>query len=53
LGDLAEAMGVKTKVIGLPKWEKLHESMEAGNSSDLARRMSIDELQEALNPTNR
>lgn len=48
LGDLATAMGVDMDVIGLPAWEKAHESMSAGNSSDLARRMSVDELQKAL-----
>ena len=49
LGDLAEAMGAKMNVLGLPKWEKKHESMGPGNSSDRARRMSVDELKEALN----
>lgn len=44
LGDLAEAMGAKMKVTGLPAWEKLHESMGPGNSSDKARRMSVGEL---------
>ena len=48
LGDLAEAMGARMKVLGLPLYEKLHESMGAGNSSDRARRMTIDELKEAL-----
>lgn len=48
LGDLAEAMGVKTRIIGLPEWEKRHESMAKGNSSDLARRMSVDEIKQAL-----
>lgn len=48
LGDLAEAMEVGMEVIGLPAWEKKHESMTEGNSSDLARRMSVDELKEAL-----
>lgn len=48
LGDLTEAMDVEMDVIGLPPWEKKHESMAEGNSSDLARRMSVDELKEAL-----
>lgn len=48
LADLAGAMGVKMHVIGLPAWEKLHESMSEGNSSDLARRMSINELKSEL-----
>ncbi len=48
LGDLAEAMGVKMKIIGLPAWEKKHESMEDGKCSNDARRMSVEELREAL-----
>lgn len=48
LGDLAGVMGVQADVIGLQPGEKLHESMDAGNSSDTARRMSVDDLREAL-----
>lgn len=48
LGDLAEAMGAKMDIRGLPEWEKRHESMGPGNSSDKARRMSVAELREAL-----
>lgn len=48
LGDLAEAMGVKTDVIGLPKWEKRHESMRDGLCSADAPRMSVNELRVAL-----
>ncbi len=48
LGDLAEAIGVKTRVVGLASWEKKHESMCEGRSSDTARRMTVDELREAL-----
>jgi UDP-N-acetylglucosamine 4,6-dehydratase/5-epimerase len=48
LGDLAEAMGAKMDVRGLPDWEKRHESMGPGNSSDKARRMSVEELREWL-----
>ncbi len=48
LGDLAEAMGAKTITIGLPRWEKLHESMDENNCSKDARRMTIDELRAAL-----
>lgn len=48
LGDLAEAMGVQTHVIGLPAFEKQHESMSKGKSSDLARRMTIEELRTEL-----
>lgn len=48
LGDLATAMGAQMHVTGLPSFEKRHESMESGKSSDQARRMTIDELREAL-----
>lgn len=48
LGDLAEAMGAKMLVTGLPTYEKLHESMDGVSSSDKARRMSVAELREAL-----
>lgn len=48
LGDLAEAMGAKMDVRGLPDYEKRHESMAAFNSSDMARRMSVQELRDAL-----
>lgn len=48
LGDLADAMGAKMDIKGLPAWEKRHESMGPGNSSDCARRMTIAELKEAL-----
>jgi UDP-N-acetylglucosamine 4,6-dehydratase/5-epimerase len=48
LGDLAYAMGAEMEIKGLPAYEKLHESMGPGNSSDCARRMTIKELQEAL-----
>jgi UDP-N-acetylglucosamine 4,6-dehydratase len=48
LGDLAEAMGVKMQVIGLPPFEKRHESMREGLTSDTAPRLSIDELRERL-----
>ena len=48
LGDLCEAMGARPEIIGLPPWEKLHEGMEDGKTSDVARRMTIEELREAL-----
>lgn len=48
LGDLAEAMGAKMDIRGLPAFEKKHESMGPGNSSDKARRMSVPELRERL-----
>jgi UDP-N-acetylglucosamine 4,6-dehydratase len=48
LGDLAEAMGAKMNVLGLPAYEKLHESMGPGLASNTARRMTIDELKAIL-----
>lgn len=48
LGDLAEAMGVGMEITGLPDYEKLHESMREGETSALARRMSVEEIREAL-----
>lgn len=48
LGDLAEAMGARMNVVGLPEWEKKHEGMRDGLTSDVARRMSVQELREAL-----
>jgi UDP-N-acetylglucosamine 4,6-dehydratase len=48
LGDLAEAMGVGMNIKGLPAWEKMHEGMCEGNTSDKTRRMSVSELIEGL-----
>lgn len=44
LGDLAEALGVGMTVTGLPQWEKKHEGMMDGLTSDQARKLSVDEL---------
>jgi len=49
LGDLAEAMGARMNVIGMPAYEKKHEGMCDGNMSDTARRMSVAELRAVLN----
>jgi UDP-N-acetylglucosamine 4,6-dehydratase len=48
LGDLAEAMGARMDIKGLPSYEKRHESMGMGTSSELARRMTVQELRDAL-----
>ena len=48
LGDLAEAMEVDMRIIGLPEHEKRHESMRTGETSADARRMSVKELKAAL-----
>lgn len=51
LGDLAAAMGVhehEYRVTALGQGEKPHESMLPGQPSNLARRMTVQELTEAL-----
>ena len=48
IGDLAEAMGAKMDIKGLPEWEKLDEGMEDSKLSHKARRMTVDELKLAL-----
>ena len=44
LGDLAKAMRLKTEKIGLPAWEKLHESMSDDKCSKDAPRMTVEDL---------
>lgn len=51
LGDLAEAMGVEMEIRGLPDYEKMHEGMADGITSDVARRMTVEELRECLSTT--
>jgi UDP-N-acetylglucosamine 4,6-dehydratase len=48
LGDLAQSMGAKTIIRGLPQWEKKHEGLTDDLSSETARRMSVAELRTAL-----
>jgi UDP-N-acetylglucosamine 4,6-dehydratase len=48
LGDLAQAMGAKINILGMPEYEKRHEGMSDGNTSDKARRMSVAELEAVL-----
>lgn len=48
LADLAEAMDAKMDIRGISPWEKMHEGMAPGNTSDRARRMSLPELRERL-----
>lgn len=48
LGDLAEAMNCQTIIKGLGSYEKRHESLKPGFTSDRARRMSVTELKGAL-----
>lgn len=49
VGDLADALGVRMIVDGLPTWEKKHEGMRDDLISNRASRMTINELREALN----
>lgn len=51
VSDLAQAMGIYAgpwTISALGPGEKRHEGMAQGNTSDKARRMSVDELREAL-----
>lgn len=48
LGDLAVAMGVRARVVGLPDGEKLHETLDGASYSNSAPRMSVEELREAV-----
>ena len=49
VGDVAEAMGAKMMIIGMPKYEKLHEKMSDKAYSATARRMTVAEIRGALN----
>ena len=46
IGDIVPPPEVKITELG--EYEKLHEGMAEGNTSDLARRMSIDEIRNGL-----
>ena len=48
LGDLAEALGAKMRVTGLPEFEKRNESMVRGVTSADVKRMSVDEIRSEL-----
>ena len=48
VGDLALAMGADIRVIGLAENEKVHEEMRPGETSDKARRMTVEQLREEL-----
>lgn len=54
VGDLAQAFtencgqDIAWRITGLPRWEKLHESMDQERSSDRAPRMSVQDLRRAL-----
>lgn len=48
VGDLAEAFGLPMRVTGLPRYERRHEMMKEGHSSEFARRLSVPELREII-----
>lgn len=48
IGDVVDAMGVRPNVTGLPRWEKLHESMDDDHCSLTAPRMSVEEIRQWL-----
>ena len=48
VGNLATAMGLEMELVGLPAWEKKHETLAPGITSDTARRMTVAELEQAL-----
>lgn len=48
VGDLAEAMGAKMRIIGMAENEKMHEEMRPGETSEKARRMTMKDLQDGL-----
>lgn len=48
LGDLACAMGATMDIRGLNGFEKKHEGMRDGLTSDMARRMTVSELRTGL-----
>ncbi len=48
LEDLVDAMGATMDIRGLNGFEKKHEGMRDGLTSDMARRMTVDELRTGL-----
>ena len=48
VGDLATALNVKIRWVGLPAWERKHEGMRDGLTSDIVRRMTVEELRGAI-----
>jgi FlaA1/EpsC-like NDP-sugar epimerase len=51
LGDLAEALFIDPEITGLPAWEKKHESLAEGYSSETAPRMTVEQIREAVKST--
>ena len=48
VGDLVAALGVEANVVGMPRFEKMHESMDEGRASNLAPRLSVEFLRDAI-----
>lgn len=48
VGDLASALGAKMDVKGMKPLEKMHEAMDEKRSSDRVRRMTVEELRQAV-----
>lgn len=48
LGDLAKAFLVDQRIVGLPAWEKQHESMGPAHCSADAPRMSVEDLRREI-----
>lgn len=48
IADLAAAMGAKMDITGLPAFEKRHEAMRPGLTSDKAPRLSVVDLRQRL-----
>jgi UDP-N-acetylglucosamine 4,6-dehydratase len=48
LGQIIKAMGAEMEVIGMGDWEKKHEGMRDGLTSDIAPRLTIEQIQGAL-----
>lgn len=48
VADLAAAMGAKMEITGLPAFEKRHEAMSPGLTSDCAPKLSVAELRQRL-----
>jgi UDP-N-acetylglucosamine 4,6-dehydratase len=50
--DLANAMGVDWRFVGMGNSEKMHEAMDDERRSNLVRQMSVEEIKEALQHVN-
>jgi len=48
LGDVVDALTGEMEIIGMEPWEKKHEGMSAELTSDIVRRMTIEEIRSHL-----